>query len=254
MVCRHYRDEVDTIRPYFQSDHATLYVGDCRDVCAELPRRSVDLLVTDPPYGVRWQSGRRGEKFDPIAGDDGTLDVPEVLGEIVIRTLRPHRHVYVFGYPPDALAGPCKLGGTSELIWNKAQIGPGALDAPWGPSWERITFGVYTPSAANRKAGGGRLSARLRAESVLTFPRPNSRGVNKHPTEKPVPLMRTLVESSSLVGEVVLDPFAGSGSTLVAAVLAGRRAVGVELDERYAETAAKRLEKAEALVRDMVGI
>lgn len=245
---------MSTIRPYFQSDHATLYVGDCREVCAELPRRSVDLLVTDPPYGVRWQSGHRAEKFDLIAGDDGSLDVPGVLGEIVDRVLKRQRHVYVFGYPPEALTSPLKLGGVAELIWNKAKTGPGTLAVPWGPSWERITFGVYVNSKANRESGGGRLAARLRAESVLTVPRANGVSANRHPTEKPVPLMRMLVESSSLVGETVLDPFAGSGSTLVAAVLAGRCAVGVELDERYAETAAKRLEKAEALVRDMVGI
>lgn len=240
--------------PYFQSEHATLYVGDCRDVCAELSRRSVDLLATDPPYGVKWRSGFREEQWDPIAGDDGTLDVPAVLGEIVGRVLREGRHVYAFGFRPETMAGPCRLGGTAELIWDKTILGPGDLSAVWGPTWERVAFGVYRPNGKEREMGRGRLAARLRAGSVLRMPRPNGKGVNRHPTEKPVPLMRMLVESSSLVGETVLDPFAGCGSTLVAAVLAGRRTVGVELDERYAETAAKRLEKAEKIVADMVGV
>lgn len=242
------------MRPYFESEHATLYVGDCREVCADLPRRSVDLLATDPPYGVKWQSNRRGDRFDPIAGDDGTLDVPAVLGEIVGRVLRDKRHVYVFGFRPDELAEPLKLGGTSELVWDKAIIGPGNLTSPWAPSWERITFGAQYTRPSGRAAGGGRLSARMRSGAVLRFPRPNAAAVTRHPTEKPVPLMRALVESSSLAGETVLDPFAGSGSTLVAAVLAGRRAIGVELDERYAETAAKRLGAAEVLVHEMKGV
>ena len=239
---------------YFQSEHVTLYVGDCREVCAALPRQSVDLLATDPPYGVKWRSGRRRERFDTITGDDGTLDVPAVLGEIVGRVLRDKRHVYVFGYRPDELAEPLKLGGTSELVWDKAMIGPGNLASPWAPSWERVTFGAQYKAPSGRAAGGGRLSARMRSGSVLRFPRPNAVAVNRHPTEKPVPLMRALVESSSLAGETVLDPFAGSGSTLVAAVLAGRRAIGVELDERYAEIAAKRIEKAEKIVAEMATV
>lgn len=242
------------IRPYFQSDHATLYVGDCRDVYEELPRESVDLLVTDPPYGVRWQSGHRDEKFDPIAGDDGTLGVPEVLGKITRHALRTHRHVYVFGYRPGDLVTPLFLGGVAELIWDKEHVGLGNLAVPWAPSFERCAFGVHVKSQRQRERGDGRLAARLRTGSVLRCSRIGGVSASRHPTEKPVPLMRMLVESSSLVGETVLDPFAGSGSTLVAAVLAGRRAVGVELSERYAETAARRLEKAEALVRDMVGI
>lgn len=241
-------------RPYFQSDHATLYVGDCRDVYAELPRESVDLLVTDPPYGVRWPSGHLGEKFGPIVGDDGTIGVPEVLGKITRHALRPHRHVYVFGYRPGDLVTPLFLGDVAELIWDKEHVGLGNMAVPWAPSFERCTFGVHVKSPRQRERGDGRLAARLRTGSVLRCSRIGGVSASRHPSEKPVPLMRMLVESSSLVGETVLDPFAGSGSTLVAAVLAGRRAVGVELSERYAETAARRLEKAEAVVRDMVGI
>src|SRR5699024_5089184 len=116
--------------------------------------------------------------FDTITGDDGTLDVPGILGEVVNRVLRRHRHVYVFGYRPDELSEPLKLGGTAELVWNKNQVNPGNLSLPWSASWERVSFGVFTPSTANRESGNGRLSARLRSGSVLTFPRPNSRAAN----------------------------------------------------------------------------
>ncbi|MEU4296359.1 DNA-methyltransferase [Kitasatospora aureofaciens] len=79
------------------------------------------------------------------------------------------------------------------------------------------------------------------------MPRKNGTQVNRHPTEKPVRLMAELIESSSRRGELILDPFAGSGSTLVAALLAGRHAIGCELDERYVEVAVQRIREAERI-------
>jgi site-specific DNA-methyltransferase (adenine-specific) len=73
-------------------------------------------------------------------------------------------------------------------------------------------------------------------------------GSTRHPTEKPIELVSQLIESSSVRGDLVLDPFAGCGSTLVAAVLLGRRAIGIEIDERYASEAVRRLEYVEKLV------
>lgn len=75
----------------------------------------------------------------------------------------------------------------------------------------------------------------------------NSAQNDDHPTGKPVALMRQIIESSSLVGDLVLDPFAGAGSTLVAAVVSGRQAIGIELEEKYCERAARRLRAARTL-------
>jgi DNA modification methylase len=234
----------------YQSDKATLYHADALDALVEIPRKSVGLLATDPPYGVKWQSGL-GKNFDILTGDDGSLDVPAILGVYVRHALMEARHVYVFGYSPDRLATPLCLGGTATLIWDKGQVGPGDLSAPWGPQHEVITFGGYYQSKANRSKGYGQLSARLRSGSVIRVTRKNSREVNRHPTEKPVGLMRILIESSSHIGDTVLDPFAGSGSTLVAAVLSGRKAVGVEIDRQYIDVAIERLKLAETLATQM---
>jgi hypothetical protein len=99
----------------YESDHATLWLGDSADVIAELPRKSVDLIATDPPYGVKWQSGRRkaSPRFARIIGDDGSLDVPGVLGAAT-DALRDCRHVYVFGYAPGEVAVPLRLGGPRD--------------------------------------------------------------------------------------------------------------------------------------------
>ena len=133
------------------------------------------------------------------------------------------------------------LCGAVELVWDKVVFGSGDLSCPWGPAHERILFAVHETSRANRAKGYGVGAARLRKGSVLSFRRGISGQTLRHPTEKPVDLLRVLIESSSTFGEVVLDPFAGSGSVLEAAVLEGRRAVGVELSEQYCEVSAERL-------------
>lgn len=231
--------------PYYESKRVTLYLGDAFDVAASLPAKSVDLIVTDPPYGVNFRSNW-SQRFETLMGDDGTLDVPALLS-LALKALRPRRHVYVFG-PDDLSALPLQM---SPLIWDKGHVGMGNLSVPWGPQHEPITFGVYTPNKKDRQEGRGSLSARMRKGSVLRVSQWGGRGTTHHPTEKPVELMRQLIESSSVIGETVLDPFAGSGSTLIAATLTGRRAIGVELDEGYCEVAAKRLQAAEEIAERM---
>ncbi|KAB2384725.1 DNA-methyltransferase [Actinomadura montaniterrae] len=228
--------------PYYEGHGVQLYLGDCREVLPTLPRESVDLIVTDPPYGKNWQSGRRKNTLGPIAHDDGTLDVAACI-TTACKVLRDKRHLYVFG-PADL--SPCPFGATAELIWDKEILGAGDLTIPWGPQHEPITFAVHISRPSNRAAGYGRLAARLRKGSVLRVPRANSGALedrhNPHQSGKPVHLLRQLIESSSCLGETVLDPFAGHGPTLIAAALEGRNAIGVELDEACAEQAAKRLE------------
>lgn len=227
--------------PYYQDENVQLFLGDCREILPTLPRASVDLICTDPPYGKRWQSNRRQTTLDFIEGDDGTLDVTDLIGQ-ALPVLRERRHLYVFG-PADLSRLP--LGPQVELIWDKQILGPGDLTLPWGPAHERITFAVYVPRPSNRANGAGGLAARLRRGSVIRVARPHAGEVedrkDQHATPKPVELVRQLIESSSIRGETVLDPFAGAGPVLEAAVLEGRRAVGIELDERNCERVARRL-------------
>ncbi|MFD5198848.1 DNA-methyltransferase [Streptomyces sp. NPDC058375] len=237
----------------YESSTSRVVWGDCRDteVIRSVPDR-YGLLCVDPPYGVAYDSGR-STTFTEIEGDDGSVDWASVLAEWVgpdgtqSRGLADARHVYVFGYRPDELQGPLRLGGSAELIWDKQKTGMGNLVHPWGPAHEPITFGVHVKRPSDRAKGGGRLSARLRRGSVLSYPRPNGGSAVRHPNEKPVPLMAELIESSTVRGDLVVDPCAGSGSTLVAAVLLGRRAWGVEIDRANAVQTAERVQAAEAV-------
>jgi DNA modification methylase len=220
--------------PYFQKDGITLYHSDCGEI-----EIACDLIVTDPPYGQEFKSGK-SDLWGAIKGDDDLAGTMDRLGR-ALKKLRRGRHVYIFGSRFDFAALP--LCGLTEIIWDKGTIGMGDLSSPWGPQHENITFATYELSKANREKGYGNLSARLRKGSVVRSMRPISGRVRHHPTEKPVDVLRQLIESSSVMGEVVYDPFAGSGSTLIAAFIEGRQAIGAEVEERYCETAARRIER-----------
>jgi site-specific DNA-methyltransferase (adenine-specific) len=230
----------------YRSELAEVHHGDALDVLPELPTESVDLVIADPPYGVEWQSNRRAETFDELLGDAPTDrdGIRSVLVEAV-RLVGQHRHLYVFG-PDDVLAG-LLVSERAELVWDKARPGMGDLSAPWGPQHERISFAVSKHRHAGKRDAPA-LPVRMRKGSVLRFAPPTGRNV-RHPSEKPTTLLRELVESSSRAGDLVLDPFAGVGSTGVAAILAGRRTILVELDDRYARIAAQRVQDAEQIYR-----
>lgn len=232
----------------YSSPRVTVYQGDARAVLPTLTTESFDLIVTDPPYGIEFQSGFRSDSFDVIANDAPTDrdGIRDVLRECV-RLVGQNRHLYVFG-PSDVLEG-LKVSEATELIWDKGVIGPGDLSAPWGPAHEPISFVVSKHRHAGQ-AGKPSNAVRMRKGSILRFMRPTGRKV-RHPNEKPVALLRELIESSTRVGDQVLDPFAGSGSTAVAAVLSGRRCVLVESEQKWVDLAIERVTAAE-LVADNI--
>lgn len=205
---------------------------------------STDLVVTDPPYGAGYRSNRRVERFDPIHND--TSADRDTIHRVLVHCVRlvgQNRHLYVFG-PADVLDG-LKVGEAVELLWDKGRMTVGNLSAPWGKAHEPITFTVSKFRHAG-ETGRSSLPARIRKGTVLRFSAPTGRNV-RHPAEKPLGLLRELIESSSSAGDLVLDPFLGSGSTAVAAVLGGRRFVGCERHPAYAAMAVERVKAAEAI-------
>lgn len=235
----------------YQSERVTLYHGDAFYELLELDTESFDLILTDPPYGVEFQCGRREGTFDVILND--TPDDRDLIRAALIQCVRlvgQNRHLYVFG-PTDVLEG-LKVTETTALIWDKGVVGMGNLESSWGPAHEPITFAVSKHRHAG-ETGAKSHAVRLRKGSVLRFTRPTGRKV-RHPNEKPVALCRELIESSTRQGDVVLDPFAGSGSTGVAAVLAGRRAVLIESDDRWLALARERIIHAEKIAEEMADV
>lgn len=226
------------VTPYYEHDGITLYHGDCREVLPTIAPFSVDLLITDPPYGVKWEGVNRTDSsmLGPIIGDDGSLDVPAAL-KLALRRVGRNRHAYIFGRF-DLTGLP--TGGQCELIWDKGTHVATAVE-PWSYQHEYITFTTHADLPSLRKQGRGNGVARMRRGTVLKYPSQRGMGARRHPTEKPVDLLRELIESSSRIGETVLDPFAGVGSTLVAARIEGRKAIGIEIEERFCQIAMMRL-------------
>src|SRR4029077_20881971 len=226
------------MQPYYVDSAITIYHGDCCDVLPALDVEA-DLLVTDPPYGINWKSNIRERSLEIMQGDspEDQLNILRAI-RLALDKLK-HKggiggnHVYIFG---SLDLSDMLCGGRCELIWDKGHITGGNLDMPWGLQHERITFAVHAACPQNRINGDGNLSARKRKGSIIKVPRLNDwQGKFRHPTEKPVLLLRQLIESSSVIGDLVLDPFMGSGSTLVAARIESRRAIGIEIEENYCE-------------------
>lgn len=200
---------------YYQDDLVTLYHGDCREITAWL---DADVLVTDPPYGMAYVSGW---KSNEIAGDL-TVDVRD-------------RVLAQWGSRPAVVFGtwrvPRPVKTRARLIWDKGEWpGMGDLKFPWGPSDEEIYI-------LGNDFHGKRMGTVLRANRLGA----GASDTPDHPTPKPVPLMERLIERCP--AGVIADPFAGSGATLRAAANLGRKAIGVELEERYCEVIAKRMDQ-----------
>lgn len=233
-------------KPYFANEHVTLIHGDSRDVLTGMGTESVDLVIADPPYGVNWRSNTRAQRFDELHHDGPASR--GIITDIItgcVRVVGQSRHLYIFG-PADVLAGQ-KVSAPVSLIWDKGTMGSGAMNSPWGPHHEQIWFAVSQHRHAG-KTGNNPVPARLRKGSIITATRPTGRTV-RHPSEKPLLLLRELIESSSRAGETVLDPFAGCGSTGVAAVLTGRKAILVESDAQWLDMAVARIVAATELMR-----
>lgn len=202
--------------PYYQDDLITLYHGDCRHIDAWL---DADVLVTDPPYGLAALAESYGRHGDTIANDLTTE-----VRDAALSLWGDNKPCLVFGTPrlPDP-PGEWQ----HRLVWDKCE--PGLNGGPWRYTHECIFV---------RGEGWTRRSAS--SFSVIRYPAQNgSADRRSHPHRKPVELLHELIEAAP--EGVVADPFVGSGTTLRAAKDLGRRAIGVELEERYCEVAAVRL-------------
>ena len=211
------------IKPYYADERVTLYHGDCLEIDAWL---KADVLVTDPPYGIAFESNfnrdRRNAKVGrPVIGDRTTAVRDDVLE-------RWHeRPAIIFGRWD--VERPQRVH--TRLVWDKgASVGMGNLSIPWGRSDEEV-YVIGHGFTGKREGSVIRVQMLMSGDSQ----RPD------HPTPKPVPLLERLIEKCP--PGIIADPFAGSGSTLLAARNLGRKAIGVEIEERYCEIIARRLDQ-----------
>jgi DNA modification methylase len=210
------------MKPYYSEPGITIYHGNCRDYMFEL----TDLLLTDPPYGIKMDKGFEGfEGFGgfgkPIARRQypDSWDKERPSKETFSHCLDASKRAIIFGgnFFADLLPP-----STHWIVWDKLNTMPtfGDCELAWTnidrKSVKKVTVewnGLLGKEYENRK----------------------------HPTQKPLKLMNWCIENYSEPGETVLDPFMGSGTTLRAAKDLGRKAIGIEIEEKYCEIAVKRL-------------
>jgi len=203
------------VTPYYDDGTCTIYHGDCREIIDGL---EFDVIVTDPPYGINFDGYNHGK----VAGDHDST-----LAEWVVRydvDMGYDVSLVVFGANHFAHALPTP-GAWS--CWDKRtnENADKMFGAPFELVW---ASGDDRPGKMYRVQHGGVVNA-------------DGAGVTRcHPTQKPTTLMSRVIAHWAPTG-VILDPFMGSGTTLRAAKDLGRKAIGIEIEERYCEIAAKRL-------------
>lgn len=211
------------VDPYYQDDYCTIYHADCRDVLPAIDPATVDLVLTDPPYGIAWDTDYAGRgmgrmaTYAPVRGDDEPFDPSHLLR---------FPRLVLFGANNYADKLPNSAGW---IVWDKTGQGRNVTDlSDCELAWTNVT-------------GGVRLFSHLWKGLLKDSERSTKRC---HPTQKPVALMSWIIGKFGDDHErqrFILDPYMGSGSTMRAAKDRGRKCIGIEIEERYCEIAVKRL-------------
>lgn len=247
-----------TPEPYYADEWVTLYLGDTdgsmgtEPLLPRLELTDVDAYITDPPYNVSTRNGRDGTTPGRLKRKDGTArKVLRVFGDWdrewtpgpfltqASASLRDGGSLIAF--TSEFLIGDYLASGLNHrnlIYWQKTNPTP-AFRMLYVRAIEMAIWQVKGATGWTWN-GGGYVPNVYTGKTVAGVACANGE-TREHPTQKPLWLMGRLVEQHTNPGDLVVDPYAGSGSTLVAAKHAGRRAVGIEGDEQYAEAAAKRL-------------
>ena len=213
-----------------------LWHGDCLELMKNIPDGSVDLVLTDPPYGIDFQSNFRKNKFNKIENDSAVN--ADFIDECK-RVLKDTGAFYCFTrwdvYPSWIEQISKRFKVKNCIVWFKRGGGLGDLKKGYIYNHEFI---IYCAEKNHRLNG-------KRRNDVFEFAK-DAPSTYVHPTQKPISLLKEIIERSSNEGGVVLDCFMGSGSTGVACVNTNRRFIGIELDQGYFNIAKKRIEEAYA--------
>ena len=199
-----------------------------------IPDKSIDLILTDSPYGFGYQSNMKKNKDLPMFYDRNTSWLNEWL-YYANKILKDDGHLYMFAPVQKIDEFKQKIENffiiKNILVWDKNGFGMGDLYGQYAPSYEFIIFAV--------KEQGRKLNGK-RERDILRFDKTKCKN---HPTEKPVDLLKYLITKSTNENDIVLDSFMGSGSTGVACKNLNRDFIGIELDENYFNIAKERIER-----------
>ncbi len=241
------------MRPYYERDGATLYNADCLNVAPTLA--GVDAVITDPPYLTADSQVKLGGKgVTPVRVESHAVGMPwgySLDWVDVVAQLNPKQWViycnsYMLGGLITKLEAYTKFG--TVFVWRKSNAPVPTRNVPRFD----CEFIVWV-----KQHGATNVRARHFDSQVIDVPMPQAGcfaveritvngGRAAHPTQKPLKVVSPFVRNLTEPGWTILDPFAGTGTTGVAALLEGRRFIGIEIDEGYCAIARKRIEDAAA--------
>jgi site-specific DNA-methyltransferase (adenine-specific) len=213
--------------------------ADCMDILKQLPDKCIDLVLTDPPYGMCYQSSWRTDKYKLIENDNNLDWLNDWLNEIK-RIIKDDAMLYIFcsWHHIDEFKKQIEnfIKVKNILIWNKNNFGSGDLYADYAPKYENIIF----CNPRNKHLNGNRIPNVIDCAKTLN---------DLHPTQKPEKLFSLLINKSSNENDLILDCFSGSGTTAVACHNLNRRFICIEKDEDYYKASVERLENAKAQLK-----
>ncbi|QCE34426.1 site-specific DNA-methyltransferase [Acetobacteraceae bacterium] len=255
--------------PYYTSETVRLYLGDCLELLERLDANSVDLVFADPPYnlsngGFTVKNGKRAEvhkgDWDQSKGIEADFNFHLSWIKAIERVLKPggsfwisgtYHSIYQCGYALQRLGMPI----VNEISWYKPNGAPNLSCRCFTASHESLIWArkqgkeKHTFNYQEMKNGhfpkDSLKKPNKQMRSVWSIPVPGSKEktFGKHPTQKPLDLLRRIVAASSNKGDVVLDPFSGSGTTGVAALEQDRQYIGIELEKSYLDLSIQRIEE-----------
>ena len=225
---------IEIIEKVYESN-TNIFHGNCIEFIKTIEDKIIDCLITDPPYGVDIQFGAYDNQLSRKIENDGNIDdalllLDEMLLEVKSK-LKDNAHIYIFCnwkiYPQFNAIISKYFQIKNLIIWDKLFMGMGDLKGNYSSSYEMIVF-----------AGGNR-EFLSRPKNIMQCRFNDERF---HNTQKPVDLIKQLIENSTSVNETIFDPFLGSGSTVIAANQLKRNFIGCEIDEQNYKITLKRLE------------
>jgi len=255
------------VRPYFKKGDFVLYNGDSLMILSQLPENSVDMVFADPPYNLsnggftvhagRMVSVNKGI-WDISKGFEDDYNFHKQWLEACKRVLKPDGTLWVSGtYHSIYQCGHAlqSLGYhiLNDISWFKPNASPNLSCRFFTASHETLIWARKDKKAKHKfnydlmKEGNWpedqlkKPGLQMRSVWSMGTPRPDEKKYGKHPTQKPLDLLKRIVLSSTNKGDVVLDPFTGSSTTGIAAIVHGRKFIGIDLENKYLDLSIKRI-------------
>ena len=258
--------------PFFKSQSSALYQGDCVEVMNSLPEKSVDMIFADPPYnlsndGYTVHAGKRVSvnkgTWDKSAGTENDFSFHQKWIEACKRVLKDDGTIWISGTYHSIYACGYALQlqdfrMLNDIAWYKPNAAPNLGCRMFTASHETLIWAskskkskhTFNYSAMREGNFPGDMiknpGKQMRSVWSIITPSKSEKLYGKHPTQKPLKLLDRIVLSSTNPGDVVLDPFCGSSTTGVAAILNNRKFIGIDLDDKFlTDLSAPRLTDAE---------